>query len=356
MKMCQAFSGIGLDTDLVVPFMNCSTKVDDVFDAYGVKPIYSITSLCRNISGGNRLLNRVSIIDFWVSIVRYLIASRPHMVYGRYLPGCYIACLLGIPTAYESHAKIWERTVENYLFLRMLNNPSFKKLVVISEALKIRYQKKYKMNPEKILVAHDGADPVNDTQGIRPWPGRSDCLQVGYTGSAYRGRGLRIIEKVARKLADVDFHVVGSFKQDLENLVGKVIPENLICHGRLPHAVIYRYLNSCDVLLAPYQNKVQVFGGGGNTADFMSPLKIFEYMACGKPIIASDLEVLHEVLDDNNTIFVTADDVDGWVNAVEKTRDSSLRSKMGRNALHKFINNFTWDQRAKNIITKIFNH
>ncbi len=81
-------------------------------------------------------------------------------------------------------------------------------------------------------------------------------------------------------------------------------------------------LRSYDVLIAPYQEKVCVHGGGGDVATWMSPLKIFEYMAAGRPIVASDLPVLREILEDGrNALLVSPGDVDAWCIALNKLRN-----------------------------------
>jgi glycosyltransferase involved in cell wall biosynthesis len=351
--MCQAFTSQGIDTKFIGAINADIGKIDrkSIFKYYAVKPLFDI-NLFRNIKTYNNwLLNKISIIDYWWSIKRYLKNNRPDLVYGRYLPGCYTSCLLGIPTIYESHAKVWELKAEKYLFSKLILNPNLLKIVVISNALKNMFCEQYNINENKFIVAHDCADPFPDKSTITPWLGRSECLQVGYTGSALPGRGISIIVKIAKKMEDVDFHIVGADQQSIETLTNQKLPMNLIGHGRVPHAKVYKYLNQFDILLAPYQREVQVFGGGGNTVDFMSPLKIFEYMASGKVIVASDLEVLHEILDEKEAIFVQSDDIDSWIAAIEKLKNSELRTQLGTNAFIKFESNYTWKQRAKYVIT-----
>jgi glycosyltransferase involved in cell wall biosynthesis len=109
-------------------------------------------------------------------------------------------------------------------------------------------------------------------------------------------------------------------------------------------------MNSCDVLLAAYQSRVAVMGGGGDTSKFMSPLKIFEYMSCKKAIIASDLPVLREVLNESNAILVTPDDIKAWITAIRMTENDTLRKQLGEAAYNTFLRNYTWDIRATKVI------
>ena len=106
-----------------------------------------------------------------------------------------------------------------------------------------------------------------------------------------------------------------------------------------------------DALLLPAQKRTTVLGKG-NISDWMSPLKLFEYMAVGKPIIASDLDVLQEVLIDGvNSILVSADNVDKWVVALKKIEENPILAKqLGINARECLINEYSWDQRASRVL------
>jgi glycosyltransferase involved in cell wall biosynthesis len=98
-----------------------------------------------------------------------------------------------------------------------------------------------------------------------------------------------------------------------------------------------------------------VHGGGDGVERWMSPLKLFEYMSYAKPIIASDLPVLREVLEDGRTALLAApDDPEPWVAALERLRDDAgLRQKLGAEALAHFEGNYTWTSRARRVIEAV---
>ena len=102
--------------------------------------------------------------------------------------------------------------------------------------------------------------------------------------------------------------------------------------------------------MAPYQKEVAVSGGKGNTSDFMSPLKIFEYMSSKKAIICSDLPVLREILNEDNSVLVKCDDILDWRKAIEVLQDDSLRLQIANRACEDFMKKYTWKIRAKNVI------
>ncbi|MCD8568755.1 MAG: glycosyltransferase [Geovibrio sp.] len=82
----------------------------------------------------------------------------------------------------------------------------------------------------------------------------------------------------------------------------------------------------------------------------MSPLKIFEYMASKKPIICSDLPVLREVLNENNSILVQCDSTGEWVEAISRLKDEQLRGKLAAKAYDDFSEHYTWLKRAESVL------
>jgi len=115
---------------------------------------------------------------------------------------------------------------------------------------------------------------------------------------------------------------------------------------------LVQFYRRFDIAMAPYQKIVAVAGGKGNTVEWMSPLKIFEYMAYGKAIIASDLPVLHEVLvPDRTALMVEPGDVAAWKNAICRLMiNTEERRALGREARVKFLANYTWKRRAERIL------
>ena len=101
----------------------------------------------------------------------------------------------------------------------------------------------------------------------------------------------------------------------------------------------------------PYQRKLETANKGPDTSKYMSPLKMFEYMAIGKPIIASNLDVIKEILvNERNSILVEPDKCSQWCNAIEKLKsDSKLALNLGVDAKDDVIR-FTWSERTKRIL------
>src|SRR5690606_19941153 len=92
--------------------------------------------------------------------------------------------------------------------------------------------------------------------------------------------------------------------------------------------------------------------GGGDTTRWMSPMKIFEYMALGLPIVCSDLPVIREILSDGITaLLVPPNDPDAWSAALVRLRDeAALAERIARNALQQQRTEFNWVSRAEAIL------
>ena len=261
-----------------------------------------------------------------------------------------LACLdRGSRFIYESHRPPhdwWDYLIQRYLFGR----PGFKGLVVISQPLRRTYLSVYPCLPRtKVVVSPDGADEVQESDLE---VGRNGRLQVGYVGHLYPGRGGELMIAVARALPNIDFHVVGGRVEDIARLKALSPSENLAFHGHRAPAELDRFYRRFDVAIAPYQEKVAVAGGTGNTVAWMSPLKIFEYMAHGKAIVASDLPVLHEVLvPDRTALMVDPGNVAAWTKALSRLMENREECRaLGRQARTVFVGNYTWRRRAERIL------
>ncbi|MEK8143055.1 glycosyltransferase [Streptomyces sp. M10(2022)] len=129
-------------------------------------------------------------------------------------------------------------------------------------------------------------------------------------------------------------------------------PANAYFHGHRPPGAVHAYFPLFDVVLAPYQAKVYTAGGHCETGRWASPMKLFEYMAHGRAIIASDLPVLREILQDGvNCLLRPPDDPDAWADAVEHlVSDAAFGRSLGDAARQQFLHRHTWRHRANLVL------
>lgn len=343
MRMCQALAKNGHEVTLYVPKRQGEeeTGVADVFAYYGVSSLFTLRYV-RSV--------RVAGHEFWYGAAAAWQAKKDgaEYLYSRDALGAFMGCNLALPTIYEAHQPVVERGGKAAMFRLLSKHPKLKRWVVISDALRRMTEASLPEVSTKLCVAHDGADPVTMTD----LPIDEGRLQVGYVGHLYQGRGIDLMLALAKRCPWAMFHLIGGMPDDIvdwKRQAGSL--NNILFHGFVPPSESLLWQRRCHVLLAPYQAAVHV-PGGMDTARWMSPLKIFEYMAAGRAIIASDLPILHEVLQENVTaLFCDPQDVNHWAEALQKLRDDvGLRTALGRQAQARFDAQYRWDARARAVM------
>jgi len=344
MKMCQAFADNGHEVILLAPDYKDKYEkgINNIYEFYNVKGNFEIVKLTIPKI-------RVRSLVYTLSIFKHLFSNKPELVYGRCIRGCYISSLIGFKTIFESHTL---KRGSNK-FLKLIKSKNFQKLVVISQALKDAYITSGYLNKDNIQVAHDGADEVNDFEIKAKLKGKKNNLKVGYVGHLYQGKGIEIVETIADKVSDdIEFHIIGGLQNDIEYWSNKINSKNVYFYGFVPQTKISSYINSLDICMLPNQKAVYGYNDGKNKGtnigDFTSPLKMFEYMAHKKPIIASDLKVLKEILNNNIAIIANPEDGNEWIEAINKLKDKYLRETISQKAFKEF-KNYTWKNRANKV-------
>lgn len=346
MKMCHAFAQNGNNVTLI------SLRDKDrlhskypLYDFYGVGKSFNVIRVPKPSKK-----YRKKAISLMSLAARLMI---PDVFYSRDIFGCYRAASLGLNVIYESHQppeSLGPKTLDR--FLKLSEHPRFRRLIVISEVLKQLYLDLAPRLADRIVVAHDAADlPSCKLTGPAAIEKRA-ALTIGYVGHLYEGRGIDIIAALAERCRWADFHIVGGMPEGIDHWRTKLADlENVTMHGFVPPAKVSAYLRCFDVVLAPYQRRVFV-EGGAETSRWMSPMKIFEYMAHAKPIICSDLPVLREVLEHGrNSLLCDPDDLNAWMAALEQLHsDPALRDRLGRAAEAQVMREHTWVKRASSVL------
>ena len=148
------------------------------------------------------------------------------------------------------------------------------------------------MGSKTVAVLHDAATtkikPIvaRKKQQIRnsifekPIPQSFFC---GYAGSLHSGRGINVLFELAKEFSFVNFVVIGGNDNQIRSWEGGV-PDNVIFLGQKPYKKVVELLPSIDSLNMPYQATFSLGNRRYDTGKWMSPLKMFEYMASGVPI------------------------------------------------------------------------
>lgn len=345
MKMCQAFKMKGFEVNLIYYTPSKSSNIEKIFDDYGVIHKFKLTPMyIKN--------DRRKFFQNFIKIYRYLKKiDRRTLIYGRDIYSVYLASMMGFKVSFESHGKPFLK-IHEFLERRLYKEKNFQKLIVISERLKNIYiENNYLVSQNMIKVLHDGADLTNKKIN------RSNLgngFNIGYIGSLYyEGRGINLILNLAKENTNLNFHLVGG-KEDEINYWKEKASSNVKFYGFKPNNIALEYLLSFDVVLMPYQKNLKLEGMEYNTLDWMSPMKMFEYMSAGKAIISSDFPVIREVLNESNSILVESDNLPLWSKAIKDLhKNKEYLNRISTKALYDFENNYTWEKRVESLLSSM---
>jgi glycosyltransferase involved in cell wall biosynthesis len=358
MKMCQSMKKNGCDLTLVA---DVQKSAEEVFSYYSIRrPFKTIPIKCPRI----RVLGRILFLMKTFSLLR---KDLPDLFFTRDVFNASLVKIFNLPFVFEIH-ETPGGFIQKYLLKRILKNEHLVCLIIISEKLKKILDDEFGplIREKKWIIAHDGVDLEDFALRLTHLEARKEVnlptkpFIAGYTGSLFKGRGpAEVILKVAAQLRNILFVVVGGenkyitkFKKEVKILRLR----NVMIKGAFPHNKIPLFLQSFDVLLMPYQQKVLHRQKKHETSSYMSPLKMFEYMASGKPIIASRLEVIEEVLKDKkNALLVASDNIHEWAESIRLLKeDRFLAKRLGEQAKED-VKIYTWDERVQNIFSMILN-
>jgi glycosyltransferase involved in cell wall biosynthesis len=359
MKMCQALVELGHQVRLAVPSEDVSSLRPDweaLAHHYGLHHPFPVAWLAAN--------PRMRRYDYGWQAVRWARGWGADLLYTRLPQAAAIASILGRPVVLELH-DFPAGGMGIFLFQRFLKGRGKRRLVVITQALAQDLSDRLgapAANPAEpgafTRVESDGVDleryaglpTAEEARQTLPLGLRG--FTAGYSGHLYAGRGVELILELAARLPGINFLVAGGEPDDVARLEGQCQSRGLsnVClTGFVPNAELPRYQAACDVLLMPYQGRVAA-SSGGDIARYLSPMKLFEYLACGRPILSGDLPVLREVLSSENAVLLPSEDASAWAAALQGLQaDPQRRAALGQQA-RRSAARYSWVARAGRIL------
>jgi len=207
------------------------------------------------------------------------------------------------------------------------------KVVAITNLLKTDISENYKIPLENIIWLPDGVDLEMFKATITKAEARvklgfsPEGKYVVYTGNLFAWKGVYTLCEAAKLTPEITYVIVGGKEEDLAALTAyaKDIKNVMLC-GYKPQTEIPSYLYAADVLVLPNSAKYTM------SEKYTSPLKLFEYMAAGRPIVASNLPSIREIIRDGENGFLVTEDstkalVDGIRAAIESGRSEAVTSR-----------------------------
>ena len=351
LKMCQAMANLGLETELII---SSNEKRKELLDYYSVEDSFRITPFpyLNNSSLRNILHGILSAL-----YVKFFRAGSYDIVVTRNIIFTYFATkFLGIPTVYDAHHPLVAGA--GFLFNSFKDSNNLIRFSTNSKGLSGIYLKEGLPN-NKLVVAHNGVELDRFSNA----PSKNECRKelglalnkkiVCYSGNIYEGRGIESLIEVASELDDILFLVVGGLEEDVARY--KQITEakglrNFQLIGFVPHKDVPLYLIAADILVMPYTSKMTI-KGGTQAGEFTSPIKLFEYMAASRPIVATSIASVQEILEDGeNSVLVDPDSYNSLSAGIKKViKDSELAKKIAKGAALD-VKQYTWEERARKLL------
>lgn len=350
MKMCQAFVKQKVDLELIVAKrINPQFKGVDPFEYYQIKEKFPIkrlflidmVALGRSLKGLSVIIQNTS---FAISSFLYLLFKKTDIIYSRDEFSLFFLSFFKKNLVLEMH--IFPNS-KLFLYKRVFKKT--KKIIAINNKLK-ELVINLGIEPEKILVAHDGVD----LEQFDIKESKEECRKklslpldkkiILYSGHFYQWKGVYALAEASRYLGnDCLMVLVGGLEKDktkLEKFIQEKELDKILLIEHQPPYLIPFYLKAADVLVLPNSIKKKI------SRFYTSPVKMFEYMASGIPIVASDLPSIREVLNEENSILFKADNPS---DLAEKIKLAFNNQKITQRALID-VQRYTWQKRTKDIL------
>jgi len=356
-KMCEAFADLKAQVELIIPRRFNRIK-EDPFDYYGIKRNFKIKKLfCLDLIPLDKYIGH---LGFWIESATFyfftffhLFFKKVDIIYTRDKLFLFYA-LFFKNLIYEAHG-FPKKYFLSHLFFKRL-----KRIVVITQKLRDLFIEQG-IPENKILVAPSGVelrdfDIEDDKEKYRRELNLPENkIIIGYVGrleTMAKEKGIDILIKAFKILKeeneDILLCIVGGpierikGYQDLAKKIG-LKEKEIIFTGQIRQKLIPKYLKSFDFLTMPYP-------WTEHYAFYMSPLKLFEYMASKRPIVASDLPSIREILNENNSLLVEPDNPKRLAEGIKNVLGNSNFSAKISNQAFQDVQNYTWQKRAGKIL------
>jgi len=289
-------------------------------------------------------------VIFHFQILRFILGGQ--IIYSRNLSVLILAKLYGKKTVFEIHDKIGGPNLFFFRFLLRFNL----KIVAISDALKNYLTKEFSVDNSSVLVAHDGVfmEKYDRLRNLSKEDLRKDLSLplnktiIMHTGSLHKGRGAELFKVIVKNFPEVLFVHVGGKEEDI-NFWREYYEsyKNMTLIGHKDNNTLVKYQMSADLFFLPMTKNSSIWW-------CTSPMKVFEYMATGNPILASNIGSLGEIISERNALIFDPTDKQSIIEKLQfflaNKKNVNIIAKV---ALKDVKEEYTWDKRVHQIINFI---
>ena len=315
------------------------------------------------------LLNWISfdIISFLI-LLKNVLTNRPDYIYFRETSSLIpfiISKIFSIPLIIEINGWVLSELRQTgypkwklfYIrFIQRINYVYATRLIPVSEGLKKLVLKNYPVKPSNIFPVSNGTNPekfkpIPQSEARKQVGISNDSQIVGFIGSCYSYHGVQHLIEAAKLVLqekpETKFIIAGDGAQRQEwiKLTKDLnISDSFQFPGAIPFDKAPAYINSFDICVAPWDvEKLKHVG--------LSPMKLFDYLGCSKPVVASPVYGVYEIVKNYNCGVVV--DVKNsklfsktFLNLIANPQNREEMGKRGREAV---LKHFTWENTSRNI-------
>lgn len=364
LKMCEAFRGLGFDVELIHPFRFQSKlmrEMKDIWAYFGIERRFKITRLFspdfvwldrfmpETIS---RVLFHLQSIAFALEALVYTLFEGG-IYFTRDIWVAYFFTRLNKPIIYESHdhprSRFRQRLIKGY-------STHLKALVTNTKRL-AEFYRDLGISRNRILFAPNGVDLKKFDLDISKEEARGkvglpiDANLILYVGRFHilnQAKGISIMMRSLQylphglKMVFVGGPVKMGKRIYSEIALEEVIhPNQVIFTGHVAPTLVPFYLKAADILVIPFSEAEQL-------AYYVSPIKLFEYMASGRPIVASDLPSIRDIVQDGETaLLVEPSNPKALAEGIKRVLDDPDLAKKISGQAYGEVQQYSWEERAR---------
>ncbi len=350
-KMCESLAVNGAEVELWLPSRKNNSKLD-IFETYNLKTVFKTVYLRVPdfLSHGGSFQKAFYIFQTALFLISVLLKNiHGSVVYTRNPEIVFLCALRGERVIFEDHGwpnrRIW-------LYLFFVKRASL--VVAITSCIKNKYEENCK--DLAVIVAPDAVDLDHFTVQEEKMAIRErlmlpkDKKIVMYTGSfyLYAWKGIDVLLEASKSLPDEYLVVlVGANEMEFNNLSKDTKSSKVLIVTRKLHKEIPFYLKASDVLVLPNKK------GDITSECYTSPLKLFEYMASGVPIVASKLPSIEEVLTDENSCLVEPNNAVELAKGIQRICTDRVYAEQISKEARVDVLRHTWLSRAEKILESL---
>jgi len=315
------------------------------------------------------LLNWISfdIISLFI-LIKKVLTNRPDYIYFREtssLIPLIISKLCSIPLIIEINGWVLSELRQTgyskwklfYIrFIQRINYVQATRLIPVSEGLKILVLKNYPVKSSNIFPVSNGTNPekfkpIPQSEARKQINLPDDVPIVGFIGSCYSYHGVQHLIKAAKlvlqKKPETKFIIAGdgAQRQEWMELTKSLhISNSFQFPGAVPFDKAPVYINSFDICVAPWDVEKLKYVG-------LSPMKFFDYLACGKPVIASPVMGVKEIISKYHCgVLVDVRKTNEFAQSIINLLDNSKYcNELGKRAREIALQHFTWETASRKI-------